>query len=319
LLRSIEHRIESLFEGVFGRAFRSHVQPVELARKLAKEMDEHRTVSLSRVYVPNEYHLYLSPKDREQFQGYEQGLLSELSEYLADHARRENYALVSRPRIELREDDDLSVGEFGIAARLVQTPAQPHPEQQPVEAEPGGTRAYQLPPMPPPPAAPPEEAAVEPEAPAPGPAEPAPDPAVPTPSPEPEIPVAAAAAAAGAAAELQDDTPPDGKAAAAAPEPEPEAPPAPPARGVLVAAGVSHDVDRPLMTLGRSRDCDIAIDDPSVSRRHAELHREDGGFTLVDLGSTNGTQVNGQKIDRVTLQTGDRITLGQTELRFEQL
>jgi Protein of unknown function (DUF3662)/FHA domain len=315
LLRSIEHRIESLFEGVFGRAFRSHVQPVELARKLAKEMDEHRTVSLSRVYVPNEYHLYLSPKDREQFQGYEQGLLSELSEYLADHARRENYALVSRPRIELREDDDLSVGEFGIAARLVQTPAQPPSEPQPVEAEPGGTRAYRLPPIPPPaPAAPPEEAAVEPAEPA-----PEPEPAVPTPRPEPEIPVAAAAAAAGAAAELQDDTPPDVEAAAAAAEAEPEAPPPPPARGVLVAAGVSHDVDRPLMTLGRSRDCDIAIDDPSVSRRHAELHREDGGFTLVDLGSTNGTQVNGQKIDRVTLQSGDRITLGQTELRFEQL
>ena len=55
VLRSIEHRIESLVEGVFGRAFRSHVQPVELARKLAKEMDEHKTISISRVYVPNEY------------------------------------------------------------------------------------------------------------------------------------------------------------------------------------------------------------------------------------------------------------------------
>ena len=64
VFRSIEHRIESLVEGAFGRAFRSHVQPVELARKLAKEMDEHRTVSVSRVYVPNEYVLYLSPEDR---------------------------------------------------------------------------------------------------------------------------------------------------------------------------------------------------------------------------------------------------------------
>ena len=122
MLRSIEHRIESLFEGVFGRAFRSHVQPVELARKLAKEMDEAKTVSVSRVYVPNEYHLYLSPKDREQFRGYEEGLLHELSDYLADHARREGYALVSRPRVELHEDADLSVGEFGIAARLAQAP-----------------------------------------------------------------------------------------------------------------------------------------------------------------------------------------------------
>ena len=71
VLRGIESRIESLFEGVFGRAFRTHVQPVELARKLAKEMDEHRSVSVSRVYVPNEYTLYLSPPDRSQFSAYE--------------------------------------------------------------------------------------------------------------------------------------------------------------------------------------------------------------------------------------------------------
>ena len=69
LFRGIENRIESLFEGVFGRAFRSHVQPVELARKLAKEMDDHKTVSVSRVYVPNEYVLYLSQRDRAQFRG----------------------------------------------------------------------------------------------------------------------------------------------------------------------------------------------------------------------------------------------------------
>ena len=61
VLRAIESKIEGLFEGVFGRAFRTHVQPVELARKLAKEMDEHRSVSVSRVYVPNEYTIYLSP------------------------------------------------------------------------------------------------------------------------------------------------------------------------------------------------------------------------------------------------------------------
>ena len=68
VLRSIESKLESLFEGVFGRAFRTNVQPVELARKLAKEMDDHRTVSVSRVYVPNESTVYLSPADREQFE-----------------------------------------------------------------------------------------------------------------------------------------------------------------------------------------------------------------------------------------------------------
>ena len=119
VLRSIESKIEGLFEGVFGRAFRTHVQPIELARKLAKEMDDHRNVSVSRVYVPNEYTLYLSPDDRKQFDGYEESLVGELQEYLAEHARREQYALLDTPRVLVTTDDDLAVGEFGIATRLV--------------------------------------------------------------------------------------------------------------------------------------------------------------------------------------------------------
>jgi hypothetical protein len=120
VLRTIESKIEGLFEGVFGRAFRTHVQPIELARKLAKEMDDHRTVSVSRVYVPNEYTIYLSTQDRRQFGGYEESLVGELEEYLAEHARREHYALLTAPRVLVTTDDDLAVGEFGIATRLVQ-------------------------------------------------------------------------------------------------------------------------------------------------------------------------------------------------------
>src|SRR5205823_2536219 len=120
VLRAIEQKIEALFEGVFGRAFRTSVQPVELARKLAKEMDDHKTVSVSRVYVPNEYTVYLSEADRGQFEGYENSLLGELEEYLTEHARRESYALLTPPRVLLETDEDLSVGEFGIATRMVQ-------------------------------------------------------------------------------------------------------------------------------------------------------------------------------------------------------
>src|SRR5438552_11849564 len=121
LLRSIESKLESLFEGVFGRAFRTNVQPVELARKLVKEMDDHRNVSVSRVYVPNEYTIYLSPGDREQFAEYEDNLREELADYLAEHARRENYVLLSPPRVKLETDEDLDKGVFGIATRLVQS------------------------------------------------------------------------------------------------------------------------------------------------------------------------------------------------------
>ena len=81
VLRNIEQKIESLFEGVFSRAFRTHVQPVELARKLAKEMDDHRMIPVSRVYAPNEYSVYLSPTDREQFETYEESLVTELQEW----------------------------------------------------------------------------------------------------------------------------------------------------------------------------------------------------------------------------------------------
>ena len=91
------------------------------------------------------------------------------------------------------------------------------------------------------------------------------------------------------------------------------------ARAALVLAGTRHEVERPVLTLGRARECDIVVDDPSVSRRHAELRRGPGGFTLVDLSSTNGTQVNGKKIEQAEVADGDRIMLGQTELRFERL
>jgi hypothetical protein len=143
VLRSIEQKLEALVEGVFGRAFRANVQPVELARKLQKEMDDHRTVSVSRVYVPNEYTVYLSPGDREQFASYEASLQEELSIYLAEHARRESYALLTSPRVLLETDDDLAVGEFGIATRLVQPQRRARRSEEPAsQAEPGHTMVY---------------------------------------------------------------------------------------------------------------------------------------------------------------------------------
>jgi Protein of unknown function (DUF3662)/FHA domain len=153
VLRTIESKIEGLFEGVFGRAFRTHVQPIELARKLAKEMDDHRTVSVSRVYVPNEYTIYLSQQDRRQFAGYEESLVGELEEYLAEHARRERYALLTAPQVIVTADEDLAVGEFGIATRLVaaemsepseEKPPPPPPPELPLE-QPQQTMVYRAP------------------------------------------------------------------------------------------------------------------------------------------------------------------------------
>src|SRR4029077_7252659 len=153
VLRTIESKIEGLFEGLFGRAFRTHVQPVELARKLAKEMDEHRSVSVSRGYVPNEYTIYLSSADRQQFASYEGSLIGELQEYLTEHARREAYALLTPPRVRFAVDDDLAVGEFGIATRVAQPeegvpplPTPPAPPARSVSAP--AQRARGVPPRP---------------------------------------------------------------------------------------------------------------------------------------------------------------------------
>jgi len=119
VLRNLEEKLAGIVEGTFGRVFRTQVRPVEIARKLAREMDEHKTVSVSRTYVPNEYAVWLSPEDRERLEGMEEEVIDELAAYLLEHARRERLALISRPQIEFRTDDRLSLGEFGIQARMV--------------------------------------------------------------------------------------------------------------------------------------------------------------------------------------------------------
>jgi hypothetical protein len=250
VLRNIESKLESLFEGVFGRAFRTNVQPVELARKLVKEMDDHRNVSVSRVYVPNEYSVYLSPGDREQFSSYEDNLGEELQDYLAEHARRENYVLLSSPRVKFETDEDLGVGVFGIATRMVQT-RRPRPDEPKEQPEPGATMVYK-------PVSQPTEAASATE-----------------PGVEREI------------AYLQWD-------------------------------GQRQEVTKRRVVIGRSKDCDIQVSDPNVSRRHAELRQEGATFWLVDLDSTNGVEVRGKRVKRLKLEDGTRFTIGSTEIRFER-
>ena len=125
---------------MFSRAFSSEVQPVELARKLAKEMDSHKTAGVARVYVPNEYTVYLSGKDRTRLEGYERSLEQELSGYLLEHARRRSYDLLTRPTVAFETDERLRLGEFGIQTRLVKPPA--HEGEAPVQGEEGHTMVY---------------------------------------------------------------------------------------------------------------------------------------------------------------------------------
>ncbi len=125
---------------MFSRAFSSEVQPVELARKLAKEMDAHKSAGVARVYVPNEYTVYLSGKDRTRLEGYERSLEQELSGYLLEHARRRSYDLLTRPTVAFETDERLRLGEFGIQTRLVKPPA--HEGEAPIQGEEGHTMVY---------------------------------------------------------------------------------------------------------------------------------------------------------------------------------
>jgi Protein of unknown function (DUF3662)/FHA domain len=140
VLKNLETKIAGLVEGAFGRAFRSELRPVEIARKLAREMEEHKAISVSRVYVPNEYAVYVSPEDRERFADYEDALVKELEGYLLEHARLEKLALLSRPQVVFDTDERLSLGEFGIQARLVKPAADDRAE--PEQGEAGHTMIY---------------------------------------------------------------------------------------------------------------------------------------------------------------------------------
>jgi len=249
VLRNLEAKLEGLVGGAFSRAFKSRVQPVEIARKLAKEMQDNQTVSISRTYVPNHYTVFLSSADREQFEGYEDGLKKELSDYLLEHARTEGLALVTRPTVEFETDDRLELGEFGILTQLVGAA-----EEEVAAAHEGGPSAEDF-----------------------------------------------------------------GHTMVYSPDRDarPLAPAAPVGRALLVGEGKRTVLSGSRLVIGRSRDCDITLEDPNASRRHAELRDEDGRWVITDLGSTNGVKVNGRRVEEAVLRPGDELTLGLAKLTFE--
>jgi hypothetical protein len=254
MLRNLEAKLGGLVEGAFSRAFKSRVEPVELARKLAKEMEESKTVSVSRTYVPNHYRVFLSPQDREQFSSYEPALRKELSDYLLEHAREEALALTSRPQVEFMTDERLGLGEFGIQAQLLTPPEEEEEESPAVGAD-----------------------------------------------------VAPSAGDFGHTMVYS----PDREARLLEPEPSQAV------RAMLSGAGKRIVLSGHVVTLGRSRECDAVVDDPNVSRRHAELRPDGEEWAIHDLGSTNGIKVNGQRVSDARLAHGDRLTLGVTDLTFE--
>lgn len=214
-LQQFERRLERLVEGTFAKAFRSGLQPVELGRRLSREMDLNRTVGVHGLIAPNQFRVAVSPADAERFESFSEALVRELSEAVREHARDEGYHFVGPVQVELAPDDALGQGEFLVASEIV--------------AGPGGHAAGSL-------------------------------------------------------------SLPDGSRVAIGEEP---------------------------VTIGRQAECDVVLEDSNVSRRHAEVRRQGEEYVLVDLGSTNGSKVNGTRVKQQALNDGDEITLGKTLLRFE--
>ena len=257
-LKHIEKRMESLVEGVFGRAFRRQIHPVEIAKGLTKQMDEGRMVSISRTYAPNDFTVHLSKEDTESIRAYQASLKDELIQYASTHAENKNYHLMTPPRIRFETEDTLRFGEFGVTAKLTGGDG-PREKGAPQDTS-GQTRIFRT-----------EESAGG------------------------EIDQGTATISAdearrhGLAREIVE----------------------------VVLGDEKHQLEgRGPWSVGRSQENDIVINDPNVSRRHAKISRADNGFVVEDLGSTNGTLLDGAPIDRERIEGGDELTFGQSTARF---
>ena len=233
ILRDFERRLETMFEGFFARALPGGgVQPVELGKRMVREMEDRKTVSVANVYVPNEFTFYLSGKDVERLRPVENALGKELGAVARRAAASENWRLLGAPAIRLVEDTDVAPGTFRIESSVV--------EGADEEAEAAGPHTQLI------------------------------------------------------------QMAPEGGAS-------------------LVVVGSKrrpYPLSKDALSIGRLDTCDIALSDAGVSRRHAEVRREGDEWVLVDLGSTNGTVVNGRTVRRHRLSPGDRIEVGETTIEF---
>jgi hypothetical protein len=248
ILRDFEKRLEGAVEGFFARAFRSGLQPVELAKAVQRYPANYQQVGLEGVIVPNVYRFVLSPDDLERFGGYVTALQRELADVVRRTADEEGWILKGPVRIEFEEGDHVRIGTYELRGKVEAQEARPRPAERP---------------------------------------------------PPPRRVAAGDAIDEGA------------RGATRVME-------AQPVRAVLHVLGTDAAPTRLTgdTTVGRLAECDITLDDPSVSRRHARISQDGSAWTITDLGSTNGVKVNGERVVTADLRDGDRIELGNARLAF---
>lgn len=326
VLDRFEKGIERAVNGAFAKAFRSEVQPVEIASALRRECDDRSSiVGRDRTIAPNNFVVDLGPADYERLGEWKDALGDELTAVVHDHARQQRYAFVGPVAVTFDQADDLDTGLFRVRSATSRPSGEPQQYRQaPAEAGyaappaggygPGGPFAGQAPGYPP--AAPPYGGEGYP-------AEPY--------RPGQQDPYSQADPYQG------DQYPPDRYGQGQQPDPygpggygggpdenvypAPGAPWAaqdrPAAQGAVVDVdGQPQQLTKPVTVVGRALDADIVLDDPGVSRRHAEIHLIDGRARVIDLGSTNGTFVDGERVHAGDLTEGSTITVGRTRIVF---
>lgn len=330
LAQRFERRLESVVGTAFARVFKGQVEPVEIGTALQREATDKRNVMPSgEVLAPNRYRVTLSPSDYERLVPWEVQLTNSLAELIQEHLDENHWRTNGDIEVYLARDDSLHTGVFGVASRmesnapprrrpydslsLPATPGLPPGEYQhpfgttpgreyvpgfdgmQAGADPYGSRhGSGMAPPPPVPSYPPG-------------APPVGLPPVPN---GPYIPPAPYGPGGG----------PPGP-----PAPEHFAPPPPGAaqfalRGVLVVDGTNRrfELRHGSNLIGRGTEADLQLLDQGVSRRHLEIQYDGNSATAYDLGSTNGTTVNGHEVKSQLLRHGDVVRIGHTRLVFQQ-
>ncbi|GAB2689337.1 FhaA domain-containing protein [Kitasatospora kifunensis] len=285
VLKKFEQRLEGLVNGTFAKVFKSEVQPVEIAGALQRECDNNATIwNRDRTVVPNDFIVELSPHDYERLSPYAGQLGQELSGMVLEYAEAQRYSFLGPLQVNLERADDLDTGLYRVRSRTLASET-PEPPAYPTSAAPpsyGRAPAEE-------PSAPWQQSSAPTYAGAP---------------PAPSAPPAAPSAPPGAVPNNVRPFPGAGTGAGT--------------RRWIEVNGTRHQITGNACVLGRSTEADVRIDDPGVSRKHAEI-RPGTPAMVLDLGSTNGIVVDGQHTQRATLRDGSRIVVGSTTIIYRQV
>jgi hypothetical protein len=275
---TIERFLERLFERPAARLFQARLEAIHLQRHLERAMEAQRVVREGQTNVPSHYRIVLSPPDLASFEENRVTLAVQLGEGLHAHARRRGYTLAARPQIELEASTAVATGDVMIEA----APVQPRPDRGKTTFS--RPEAADLGPAARKPAGPPSGPASAPSGPA-------------------EAPVAAPVAA------------PEGTMIFRAAQPDLP-------RAVLAVRVAGRPVSQVPVSggkirVGRSLDNDIVLADDKVSRHHGQIGVRLGMLVYTDLGSTNGSYLNGNAVTEIALGPGDVLQLGGSTLTIE--